>query len=242
MKQTIAFFSLLFGLSGTVYAGIVDHDTMYDAYLNGDMEIWSQKLTEYTSSDNLTINDKIEISNYLYGYIGFILQDAKKPVIEHWLELWEKYLHDIEAAARIPSTLHVYRSSIAAYRTKLYPFKILMYARQSMDELEMALAENPKDPIAVGLKGNVLFYLPKMMGGDKDEAIEWYRHAIELHENNPDILYRWNVCGIRLCLAQAYEETDRRSFAVQVCKETLEIEPNFSYIRDTYLPKLLSKH
>lgn len=224
---------------GTLRAGVVDHEAMYTAFLAGDMTVWGERLAEYTATDNLTNEDKIDLSNYLYGYLGFILQKEEKPVLEHWTEVLEGYLDELEAASLIPSTVHVYRSSIAAYRTKIYPIKTLSYANKSLKELKNALAINPEDPIAMGLQGNVLFYLPKMMGGDKQEAIEWYSRAINLLESTSDTLYRWNLCGLRLCLAQSYEKTGRTDLAIKVCRETLAAEPRYAYIRDTYLPALL---
>ena len=58
-------------------AGIVDHDVMYEAYLNNKMSVWGVELNKYTSTPKLTTDAKLEISNYLYGYIAFLLADIE---------------------------------------------------------------------------------------------------------------------------------------------------------------------
>ena len=43
---------------------------------------------------------------------------------------------------------------------------------------------------------------------------------------------------MRLCIAQCYEKTGEVEKAIHTCQEILESIPDFSYIRDEYLPKL----
>lgn len=240
MKKYFVLLTLLVPLN-SVFAAVVDHDRMYKAYLANDMATWGRLLSEYVSIDTLTIEDKIDMSNYFYGYIATILKTEKKEHVERLISIWEGYLEDIEKSGVNSSTIHVYLSSIAAYRTSLYPMKALSYVKESLLELDLAKTINPENPLVVGLQGNVLFYMPKIMGGDKKKALECFQKAVRLHEENPNILYRWNECGIRLCLAQAYEKLDRKQEAIEVCRKTLEIVPDFSFMRDIYLPELLSR-
>ena len=99
MKKTILA-TLLLIASFKAFCGIVDHDLMYQAYLNNNMSVWKTELQKYTTSTNLTTTDKLEISNYLYGYVATLLVDAEKNKQEiiDWIDLWEQYLNDIEKA------------------------------------------------------------------------------------------------------------------------------------------------
>ena len=238
-KKSILATILLFA-SLKAFCGIVDHDLMYQAYLNNDMSVWKTELQKYTSIADLTTTDKLEISNYLYGYIATLLVDAdkNKQEITVWIELWEQYLNDIEKATGKNAYVYVYRSSINAYKSKVKAGGMMVWGPRSLTELKRALATDPNNPLANGLKGNMLFYMPGFVGGDKVEAIKWFEKALAGISNSTDKTFRWNRCAITLCLAQAYEKTGNKQKAIEIAEAELQREPNFAYMRDTYLPSL----
>lgn len=239
MKKTILA-ALLLIASLKAFCGIVDHDVMYQAYLSNNMSVWKTELQKYTASTNLTTTDKLEISNYLYGYIATLLVDAdkNKQEITDWIDLWEQYLDDIEKIIGKNAYIYVYRSSINAYKSKVKAGGMMVWGPRSLTELKRALATDPNNPLANGLKGNMLFYMPSFVGGDKVEAIKWFEKALIGISASTDKTFRWNRCAITLCLAQAYEKTGNREKAIQICETLLTQEPSFTYMRDTYLPSL----
>lgn len=239
MKKTILA-TLLLIASFKAFCGIVDHDLMYQAYLNNNMSVWKTELQKYTTSPNLTTTDKLEISNYLYGYVATLLIDAdkNKQEINDWIDLWEQYLNDIEQATSKNAYVYVYRSSINAYKSKVKAGGMMVWGPRSLAELKRALAADPNNPLANGLKGNMLFYMPSFVGGDKAESIKWFEKALAGISNNTDKTFRWNRCAITLCLAQAYEKTGNKQKAIDICTTFLQLEPNYTYMRNTYLPSL----
>ena len=238
-KKTILA-ALLFIASFKAFCGVVNHDRMYQAYLSNDMSVWKTELQKYTASTDLTITDKLEISNYLYGYIATLLTDAdkNKQEIIGWIELWEKYLEEIEKATGKNAYVHVYRSSINAYKSKVKAGGMMVWGPRSLTELKRALNIDPNNPLANGLKGNMLFYMPGFVGGDKEESIKWFEKALAGIAASTDKTFRWNRCAITLCLAQAYEKTGNKQKAIEIAEAELQREPNNSYLRDTYLPSL----
>ena len=239
-NKKITLTALLLIASLKAFCGVVDHDVMYQAYLDNNMNVWKTELKKYTASPNLTTTDKLEISNYLYGYIATLLVDAdnNKQEITDWIDLWEQYLDDIEKIIGKNAYVYVYRSSINAYKSKVKAGGMMVWGPRSLTELKRALAADPNNPLAHGLKGNMLFYMPSFVGGDKVEAIKWFEKALAGISNSTDKTFRWNRCAITLCLAQAYEKTGNREKAIQICETLLSQEPTFTYMRDTYLPSL----
>jgi tetratricopeptide (TPR) repeat protein len=230
MKKTIVSILLLI-TTFKAFCGVVDHDIMYQTYLNNDMKRWGTEIQKYINQPDLTIDDKIDISNYFYGYIAAILETEKKNVIESLLKIWNSYLDEIEATKGNRADIHVYRAAISAYKFKLNPM-LLAQATRSLNELDKALNIDPNNFLAIGLKGNVKFYMP----GNKKDAIIWFERALEnLDTAN---VYRWNRCAITLCLAQAYEKTGNKEKAIKICQTILTEEPNFKYMRDIYYPSI----
>ena len=127
----------------------------------------------------------------------------------------------------------MYLSAIYAFEFKLgqsfHVFSILRYANKA---LELA----PNDPIIVGYMGNVLFYAPKGIG-DKKKALALFEKAATLFESSK-WKYCWNRPAMLLAAAQCYEKTGRKNEALSIANELLNEFPNFTYIRDTYLPAL----
>ena len=224
-----------------IMAGIVDHDVMYEAYLNNKMSVWGVELNKYTSTPKLTTDDKLEISNYLYGYIAFLLADieANKSEINKWIDLWDKYLDDIEKTKGKRADVFAYRSANNAYKAKIRTGGMMVYGPRSLADLTRAMNHDANDLVVVELKGNTKFYMPSLVGGDKKEAIVWFEKALKIIDSNPNSLFRWNRCTITLCLAQAYEKTGNPQKAIEICKKELSREPNFAYMRDVYLPSLM---
>ena len=251
MKKTIVSILLLI-TTFKAFCGVVDHDIMHQAYLNNDMKRWGTEIQKYINQPDLTIDDKIDISNYFYGYVAAILETEKKNIIESLLKIWNSYLDEIEATKGNRADIHVYRAAISAYNT--YDFrtineiipsitqkienKVIDKELRKIDnttgfyELDKALNIDPNNFLAIGLKGNVKFYMP----GNKKDAIIWFEHALEnLDTAN---VYRWNRCAITLCLAQAYEKTGNKEKAIKICQTILTEEPNFKYMRDIYYPSI----
>ena len=239
MKKTIIA-ALLLIASLKAFCGIIDHDLMYQAYLNNNMSVWKTELQKYTASTNLTTTDKLEISNYLYGYVATLLIDAdkNKQEINDWIDLWEQYLNDIEKATGKNAYVYVYRSSINAYKSKVKAGGMMVWGPRSLAELKRAQAADPNNPLANGLKGNMLFYMPSFVGGDKIEAIKWFEKALTGISASTDKTFRWNRCAITLCLAQAHEKTGNKQKAIEIAESELQREPNYTFMRDVYLPSL----
>ena len=228
-KTTLIILLLIATLKAT--CGVVNHDIMFQAYLDNDMKRWGTEIQKYIAQPNLTIDDKIDLSNYLYGYIATILETEKKSVIESLIKVWNGYLDEIEAAKGNRADVHVYRSAIAAYKFKLNPI-LLTQATRSLNELDRALDTDPNNFLAIGLKGNVKFYMP----GNKKESIVWFERALEHLDTSA--VYRWNQCAITLCLAQAYEKTGNPQKAAEIRETILKQYPNFTYMRDDYRPNI----
>ena len=214
---------------------------MYQAYLDNDMAKWGVELKKYTSHNNLTIDDKLEISNYLYGYVASLLSDADKNKNEAnlWIDLWEEYLDEIEASVGKRADIYVYRSAANAYKAKVRKGGMMVYGPRAMTDLNRALDADPNNALAIGLKGNTKFYMPSFVGGNKQEAIVWFEKALAIIANNTPAVYRWNRCAITLCIAQAYEKTGNKDKAIEICNAELQREPNFTFMRNIYLPSLL---
>lgn len=238
MRQMLALsLSLIIALSAA--ASVIDHERMYSFFLADDLMKWGPEITGYSQMKNLTLDDKLELCNYLYGFLSVAVEKEGKEVVERWFSLWIQYLSELEKAGTALSTTLVYRSALAAYKTMLYPGKAVTYAVQSMKLVDQALEADAENPLAVGLKGNMKFYTPAIIGGSKREAVEYYSRAVAILEHECLPVYRWNYTALQLCLVEGYEKTNQLDKAIALARKCLAANPDYVVMRDTVLPRLL---
>lgn len=216
-------------------AGVVDHDKMFEAYLKGDLQTWKSELTKYTSTKNLTFDDKCEIANYLYGYIGFIVDGkGKKDEVEGWLKIFDSYIELMIKNSKTESMGHLYKAGSAGMKAKLYKGKLVSYGVNTLKELDKALEVDPNNPIAIGLKGNTKFYAPGILGGSKTKALSYYAKAIKMLQANCPKVYRWNLWALKLCVVEAYVGLGEDEKAKNYYEQVMRAEPRFTLLKRSY--------
>ncbi len=234
----MAFLTGVICLSGA--AVTVNHDLFYKDYLDGNVENWGPKIDQILKYRNkLTERNMLEVSNYLYGYIAILLNKEQEKKAERYIERWEPILDKMLDVKELECYANVYYGSVCVYKLTISNIKAVVLGAKAMSYVDDALDIDPNNPLAVGLKGNIKFYMPKGVGGDKHEALTLYKRSLELFPKEIDPLFRWNYRGMQLCLAQAYEKTEQVDKAIEVCNQIVKDEPGFKYIKNTYLPQLI---
>jgi tetratricopeptide (TPR) repeat protein len=124
----------------------------------------------------------------------------------------------------------------------LNKIKAVVLGPESMKHINHAVEIGPERPQGWIEKGNALFYMPKMFGGSKEKALEAYRKAIRLMEEDPArISDNWMYLNLLMILGQSYEETDQLQMAKTTYEKVLQVEPGFTYMRDEVYPAFLEK-
>lgn len=234
MRVKVFFLVAAIVASLTLNAGVVDHEKMFNAYLKGDLATWEKELSEYVVNPNLTFQDKCDIANYLYGYIGFILDSgAKKTEIEKWMKYLDAYVDEMMKHKSTISMAHLYKAGSYAFKAKTYN-KIVSYGIKSVGELDDALEEDPNNAIAIGLKGNVKFYAPAIVGGNKKKALEFYIRAVNLLSKKCPDVYKWNYWALKLCIVEAYTGLGEKEKAEAYYKQVMKAKPDFLLLKKSY--------
>jgi hypothetical protein len=84
----------------------------------------------------------------------------------------------VAAAGQMNDELHVLQAMAANARLAVDPAKRWQkYGKIFEENLEKAKALNPENPRIYYIKGTSLFYTPKMWGGGKEKALEYFKKA-----------------------------------------------------------------
>lgn len=231
MKARLLIILSLISLS--VAAQFTDKE-LYNAYLRQDMSVWHEYI-QSADFDLMNVPQQLRLLNYEYGYvaaaIGAQLDDAEQHLLDFQLHI---------DAADIPESFrYTYLSAAAAFAITFNKSKFMALGMQTIRFANKAVEVDSLNPFALSLKANTCFYAPKVAGGDKNKALHYFQRAEQIFKDLNATENNWNYRIAQLGVAQCYEQLGQKEKAIEKCKDILAEEPDFEFVRDTFLPKLL---
>ena len=172
----IWFVSLLLTYSSAVAMGQSTYrEPIYLAYIQGDMSRWEAiiRLME-ERSDDITDEERKELVGYYYGYIGFLLGTDQKDKAQGYITKGEKHLNALLKSAPNDVTALAYKGSFIGFRIGTNKFKALTLGNESISYINRAYKLDSQNVQAILDKGNLLYHMPGIFGGDKKEAVRLY--------------------------------------------------------------------
>lgn len=210
---------------------------LFAAYLDGEMNVWDIYLHS-VSFNTLSTKEKKRYLSYEYGYVATAIDNKATDTKQH-IDSFEQHIALLRP--QLPeATALTYRSALAAYKAKSGKM-FLNNAIRSYTLAQEAYAADKKSEIALTLKGNIDFYAPPALGGDKKSALRYFREAQELYEASGDTLTCWNYVATRLCIIQCEDKIGNTCTALRLAEGLLRSYPSFTYLRDSYIPELCSR-
>lgn len=242
------YFAIVIGLillCNSIGLGQSPRKKIYDAYINGDMKTWRRVMLEFAETQPRTIEQKLELVSYYYGYTAWHIGNEKGKQALNYIAAAENILDDIifekGIDIKIIATAHAYKGAFIGYKIGLYPLKAPFLGPKSVEHTEQAFELDPNNIQAYIDFGNSLFYRPGILGGDKSSAIIHYKRAVQLFEEQKEVAGDWSYLNLLSILGQALDEVEKVDEALEIYEKVLRIEPDFKWVRDELLPTLKKK-
>ena len=218
---------------------------IYQAFISGDMDLWYGTMVKMETKWKKTgnINDLYDLTLAQYGYIAFSMAVKEKKRAASYVVMAERNTiqminHDVNWARA-----HALMGAIYGFKVGQEPFKAPVYGRRSFDENEIAMKLDPGDPQVWMERGNIEHYKPSIFGGNKKDAIIYYKKAITLYEKEPETSERnWLYLNTLSGLASVYVKTGQANEANTTYLKILRIEPSFQWVRDEVYPAFKEKY
>lgn len=187
MRKLISLITLLALTIGmTVNADC--QDSLLQAYINNDMQVWENYLIN-TRFDSLTTSEKLKYLNYEYGYVAVCI-DREKDEATTFLSRFEKHINGLDTVLTHADLL-AYKSAFYAYDLKIHKSHLARSARRTLRFADEALEADSLSTMALTMNANLLFYRPRWLGGNKKRAYLHLVKARKLFENKGDTCC-WN--------------------------------------------------
>jgi tetratricopeptide (TPR) repeat protein len=240
--NTLVISIILVAFSSNIYSQTTYSSSIYIAFIHRDMNRWENVIhtIELSKSVN-TINQKLEIINYYYGYIGYLIGKNEFDKAEKLITKGEKLINQVLHDSPKDATALSFKGSFMGFEIGTCKYKALFLGTESKNYINNALKIDPENVQALIDKGNILYYAPKLFGGDKKEALVYFLKGAKILEKNKETEQNWVYFNLLSIIASAYEKTDKLAEAKQIYEKILLNEPDLIWVKNDLYPNLLAK-
>ena len=206
------------------------------------MAKWENVIHTMEASNSVTtVDQKLELINYYYGYIGYLLGSKQYAHIEKLTEKGEKLIDQVLHASPHNATAYSFKGSFIAFHVGVNKYKAILLGGESKNCVNKALKLDPQNIQGLIDKGNQLFYAPDILGGDKKEALSYFQKAANILERKKETNENWVYLNVLTMIACAYEKTDDLKDAKLTYEKIIRDEPNIIWVRNELYPELMAR-
>lgn len=217
----------------------------YDTYAARDFSGWPnmiQTLQNTAFSSTGTVDQQVKVMTCYYGYVGHLLDVKQKEEASVWNKKANTILKKLQEKAPDDPRVIALQSMFIAYDIAISPIKAPFQAGSMMSTAKKALKLAPSLYLANLANANILFYFPESLGGNKKEAITYYRKVYDYFVAHPNIATSdWMYLNVMSTLAVANEAVGNYTEAINWCNKALQVNAGFVYVKNILLPRIKQK-
>lgn len=226
-----------------VYAESPYKKITYNAFISREMHKWANVIhTIEISTGSKTLVQKLELLDYYYGYAAYLIGKKQNESALKYISKGEKLIENVLKSSPNNASAYAYKGAFIGFRIGISKFKAIYLGPESVSFINKAYELDAKNVQAIIDKGNILYYSPAIFGGDKLEALEFYKRAAKLMEINNETDQNWTYLNLLTNIALAYEKTDQPSLAKQTYEKILLVEPDFYWVKVDLFPKFMDRY
>ena len=185
----------------------------FESYQLGNMTPWPVLIAEMEKNKSADLAWQTETIKAMYGLVGYQIGAGKKDLARVYVnkaaDYVDKLLDDYPQNAR----LHSLSGALYGYKIALAFYKAPFLGPKSMYHIGKSIDLDPTEPSGYIEKGNSLMYRPAAFGGDKKEALIYYRKALKLIDARSPQKCDWQKMLLRAFILKALYETNQNTEA-----------------------------
>ena len=216
-------------------------ENLYDLFIQQKIPQWGAVLSKMSADKSCgTLEGCHEILCGYYGLVGHLVDKKKKDEAQAYLKtalaLSENYLKMYPNDARFKA-LH---ANLIGLKIALSPMRAATLASGMLSSAKTSYKLAPGDSWVSILYGNILFYMPGIFGGDKEEGLECYQRARRSMEKDISTNgHHWLYVQLLVTIGVVYEKSERYEQALAMYKTIMEKYPEYGFVKNTSYPRAL---
>lgn len=227
---------LLLTFTSGLFAKTSYSKSIYDAYIVRDMTKWESIVQSMEASRSVTtIDQKLELVSYYYGVIGYLVGKKQYARAEQLTNKGDALIDQVLQASPKNATATSYKGSFTGFRVGIKGFKALLLIFDSKKYINKAVEMDPQNVQALIDKGNMYYYAPAVLGGDKKMALTYYLKAAGIMEKINEISDNWVYLNTLTMIAFAYTKTKNPNAAKQMYAKIMRLEPNITWAKEVLI-------
>ena len=235
----------LIGVTGQVSGQVTEmRQKLYQSYITADMKSWAEVLDEMEVMYSKSHSSQIlyELTFAQYGYIAFCMVRDDKESARFYSKKAGENIKVLVEKSPDEAALRALNGALYGLKAGIDPYKVMIYARKSIHENELALQLDEGVANVWMEKGNLDFHKPDIFGKDVPGAIDSYTRAVQLFESSNQTAGNWMYLNTLVSLARAYTLQEEYRKADDVYKKILAAEPGITWRRDRDYPRFRKKY
>jgi tetratricopeptide (TPR) repeat protein len=217
----------------------------YKAYLSNSVKMWksveAKARKKYEANPN-NFQMLLKLTDIQYGLLNACVANKGEDTHKKYLKMAEKNVDTLLHYNNKWSAAHALKAGILSSEMAFNPAKGMILGPKNQKHIEKALKYNNKEPLAWIQKGNTKLHSPKMFGGDTEEAINAYKKAIEIFEqDSTGYKNNWQYINTLAWLGYAYSKEKEYEKALSMYQKALRIEPEFNWVKYNLIKKVKQK-
>jgi len=214
---------------------------IYNAYIQGNMKKWENVIVSFEKQKPATIDEKLELISYYYGYIGYLLgvKNYEKAAIN--IDKGDKLIADVLKQAPKNATAFAFKGSFIGFRIGMSKFKAITLGPESSKSIAHALQLEPGNIQAHVDKANALYHTPGLFGGDKKQSLKLFLKASTLLEKSKQTDNNWFYLNVLTLTAKNYESLEQWQNAKAIYEKIMRFSPDYKWVKNELYPTLLKK-
>lgn len=185
----------------------------FESYKAGQIASWPGLIAEMEKAKPADLAWQTEMVKAMYGLVGYQIGAGKKDLARVYINKTDIYLDKLLDNHPENARLHSLAGALYGYKIALAIYKAPFLGPKSMYHIEKSIELDQAEPMGYIEKGNSLFYRPAVFGGDKKEALLYYRKALKLMEARNDLKCNWQHLLLRAFILKGLYETNQTAEA-----------------------------
>ena len=185
----------------------------FENYRIGNMAPWPGLIDEMAQVKSADLAWQTEMVKAMYGLVGYQIGQHNKDRAKTYITKADVYLDKLLEKYPNNAQLHSLKGAFYGYKISLAAYKAPFLGPKSLEHIEKSIKLDPAEPMGYIEKGNSLQYRPVVFGGDKIEALEYYRKALALFEAQNNSKCNWQHMLLRAFILKNLYETNQTADA-----------------------------
>lgn len=185
----------------------------FESYRAGNMAPWPGLIDEMTQVKPADLLWQTEMVKAMYGLVGYQIGLHDKEIAKIYVNKADSYLEKLLEEYPNNAQLHSLAGAFYGYKIALAFYKAPFLGPKSMEHIDKSIKLDPAEPMGYIEKGNSLQYRPTVFGGDKIEAMKYYRKALALIEARNESKCNWQQMLLRAFILKNLYETNQTADA-----------------------------